>query len=87
MTIKAILVSCALALSAMSEAAQEYTPYIDEDLPKNLYWGDTDLHSSFSMDANIMGNTALPPEAAFRFARGEQVTANNGMQVKLGGAA
>ncbi|MCZ6831251.1 MAG: DUF3604 domain-containing protein [Gammaproteobacteria bacterium] len=83
MTIKAILVSCALALSAVSEAAQEYSPYIDEDFPKNLYWGDTHLHSSFSMDANIMGNTALPPEAAFRFARGEQVTANNGMQVKL----
>jgi hypothetical protein len=30
-----------------------------------------------------MGNTALPPDTAFRFARGEQVTANNGMQVRL----
>ncbi|MCX2982263.1 DUF3604 domain-containing protein [Halieaceae bacterium IMCC14734] len=63
--------------------ASEYSPYVDEDFPRNLYWGDTHLHSSFSMDASIMGNAALPPAAAFQFARGETVTANNGMRVRL----
>ena len=83
MRIKAIVISCTLTLAAVVAAAEEYSPYIDEDFPDRLLWGDTHLHSSFSMDASIMGNTALPPQVAFRFARGEQVTANNGMQVKL----
>jgi hypothetical protein len=77
---RAVTLCLALAVPAL---ATEYSPYINEDFPDQLLWGDTHLHSSFSMDASIMGNTALPPQDAFRFARGEQVTANNGMQVKL----
>jgi len=48
-----------------------------------LYWGDTHLHSSYSVDANTMGNVGLTPADAYRFARGEAVRANNGMLAKL----
>lgn len=71
-----------MTLSSASVQAQ-YTPWAQEDYPQNLYWGDTHVHSAFSMDANTMGNTALPPADAYRFARGEAVTANNGMVAKL----
>lgn len=61
----------------------EYSPYVDGDYPMNLYWGDTHLHSSLSADANSAGNEKLSPADAYRFARGDQVTANNGMRVRL----
>ena len=41
--------------------------------PEVLLWGDTHLHSSFSADANTIGNTNLTPEDAYRFAKGQPV--------------
>ena len=39
--------------------------------------------TSFSMDANSMGNTRLGPSDAYRFAKGEVVTSNTGQKVRL----
>lgn len=66
------------------EAAQvEYSPFIDKEFPQNVYWGDTHLHTTYSPDAGMVGNFNLGPADAYKFARGEQIQANNGMQVKL----
>ena len=51
--------------------------------PQQVFWGDTHLHTTYSPDAGLIGNFNLGPADAYRFARGEQLTANNGMQVKL----
>ncbi len=51
--------------------------------PTNLYWGDLHLHSSWSADAGSYGNRLLAPDQAYRFARGETVTAHNGERVRL----
>ena len=48
-----------------------------------LFWGDTHVHSKFSLDANMSGNVTVGPDVAYRFARGETVTADNGMSVRL----
>ena len=40
------------------------------------------LHTGFSMDAGAFGNR-LNHDAAYRFARGEEVTTSNGMAIKL----
>lgn len=37
---------------------------------RNLYWGDTHLHTSYSFDAYDWGNTTADPEMAYRFAKG-----------------
>ena len=50
--------------------------------PERVYWGDTHLHTSNSIDAFGFG-VRLGPEEALRFARGEEVTASTGIKAKL----
>ncbi|MFL5194111.1 MAG: DUF3604 domain-containing protein [Microvirga sp.] len=59
-----------------------YSPYINRDFPTRPFFGDTHLHTSFSMDAGAFG-ARLGPKEAYRFARGEQMTASSGQPVKL----
>ena len=59
-----------------------YSPYSGRHFPTRVFWGDTHLHTSNSLDARAFGVT-LGPEQAYRFARGEEVTATHGMRLKL----
>jgi len=60
-----------------------YSPYAERDFPDRVFWGDTHLHTALSMDAGLFG-ARLGLEDAYRFARGEQVTASSGQPAKLG---
>jgi Protein of unknown function (DUF3604) len=59
-----------------------YSPYVGQSYPTHVYFGDTHLHTSQSMDA-VMFGTRLGPEDAYRFARGEEVTSSTGQRVQL----
>jgi hypothetical protein len=59
-----------------------YSPYAQRSFPSRVYWGDTHLHTSLSLDAGLFGNT-LDHEAAYRFARGEEVTSSTGLPLRL----
>jgi hypothetical protein len=59
-----------------------YSPYADRKYPTRPFFGDTHLHTSFSMDAGAFG-ARLGPREALRFARGEQVMASSGQPAKL----
>ena len=59
-----------------------YSPYAGRTFPTRPFFGDTHLHTSFSMDAGAFG-TRLNPRDAYRFARGEQVMASSGQPAKL----
>ena len=84
----------AAAKTAVAEAAQTtpakapYSPFIEGDHTPAAddgmrpYFGDTHLHTSYSTDAGMLGNT-LGPEDAYRFAKGEQVTSSTGLPVRL----
>ncbi len=50
--------------------------------PTKVYWGDTHVHTYLSADAFGMG-TRVTPDTAYRYALGEQVTADNGQMVKI----
>ena len=59
-----------------------YSPYAGRNFPTRVYWGDTHLHTAISLDAGAVGCT-LGPADAYRFARGEEVTASNGQRARL----
>ena len=59
-----------------------YSPHAGRNYPSMVLWGDTHLHTSNSLDARALGVT-LGPEEAYRFARGEEVTATHGERLKL----
>src|SRR5512139_582655 len=59
-----------------------YSPYAGRNFPTRPLFGDTHLHTSFSMDAGAFG-ARLTPSDAYRFARGEEVSSNSGQPVKL----
>jgi hypothetical protein len=64
------------------ERSAAYSPYADRKFPTQPYFGDTHVHTAFSMDAGAFG-ARLTPRDAYRFARGEQVMASSGQPVKL----
>jgi hypothetical protein len=59
-----------------------YSPYADRNFPTRPYFGDTHLHTAFSMDAGAFG-ARVDPRGAYRLARGEQIMASSGQPVKL----
>jgi hypothetical protein len=69
------------------EKRSNYSPYADRkttnrSFAEGLYWGDTHLHTTLSADSGLIGNV-LPPEDAYRFARGETVTSSSGQRTRL----
>lgn len=59
-----------------------YSPHAGRHFPTRVLWGDTHLHTAISLDAGAAGCT-LGPEAAYRYARGEEVTTSSGQQAQL----
>lgn len=59
-----------------------YSPYAGQDFANDVYWGDTHLHTDMSMDAGAFGNR-LDLNAAYRFARGEEVQSTTAGPVRL----
>ena len=60
-----------------------YSAPVAHEYPISVFWGDTHLHTRNSADAYSLGNMNLTPADAYRFARGQAVTAHNGMAVRL----
>jgi hypothetical protein len=59
-----------------------YSPYVGRNFPTRPFFGDTHLHTSYSSDAGAFG-CRLGPRDAYRFAKGQEVIASSGQQVKL----
>jgi len=59
-----------------------YAPYNNDDFPKDVYFGDTHLHTSYSTDAGLFGNT-VGPNDAYRYAKGEAIKSSTGVVSRL----
>ena len=81
-----VMVRFALAAIALltvpATAGEPDGPAQRTDWPKEVYWGDTHLHTRLSMDAGAMG-TVRTPEDAYRFARGERIVSTSGVPAQL----
>ncbi len=74
------------AASATAEAVQNVTPYspaVGREYPTDVYFGDTHLHTSISLDAYGDGNSKIGPDEAYRFAKGETVIGDDGMANRM----
>ena len=63
-------------------AKPPYSPYAGRNFPTRPFFGDTHLHTAVSVDAGLFG-CRLSPVDAYRFAKGEELTASSGQPVKL----
>ena len=59
-----------------------YSPYAERDFGTIPLWGETHLHTGLSMDAGGFGNR-LGVHDAYRFARGQEITASSGQKARL----
>ena len=89
----ATALACALPAIAQEHASEsdkaaikaqtgEFSPYVNQNFPNRVFWGDTHLHTANSADAGFL-NDKVGPEEAFRFARGEVVTSSGNLRVRL----
>ncbi|GMG86231.1 DUF3604 domain-containing protein [Biformimicrobium ophioploci] len=68
----------ACAVTALFSAAGLYA----EDYPTEAWFGDTHVHTGWSMDAGMDGAVRTPDDA-YRLAIGEEVESNTGLKTKL----
>jgi hypothetical protein len=66
----------------VEKTPESYSPYVNQNFPDRVLWGATHIHTGLSADAGMMGVT-LGPADMFRFVRGEVVTINSGLKVRL----
>jgi hypothetical protein len=71
-----------LLLAPVLAVAAPYSPYLGDQAPRRLLWGDTHLHTMLSLDARGFG-VRLAPEEAYRFARGETVSSTRAGPARL----
>jgi len=93
-----VIAVCAVIMSSSAHAADtgtldeettkalfgppHYSPYAGRNFPTQVFWGDTHLHTSLSMDAGAFGNR-LGLDDAYRFSKGEEVIASSGQNARL----
>ena len=80
-----ILLSLASLFAVSAVAAQEpQEKYYSEpnEHPSEVYFGDTHIHSSLSVDASLWGMNKSPADI-YRYAKGEELTSFKGWQAKL----
>src|SRR5262245_65747184 len=73
----ALLVTCLLGLAATPALAQQKNPLRD------AYFGETHVHTSWSLDAWLFGNHLTDPGNAYKYFKGEPIKHPLGYEVKI----
>ena len=70
------------ALARILPDKPPYSPYAGRNFPTRPLFGDTHVHTSYSLDGGAAG-CRLGPVEALRFGKGEEIMASTGQRVKL----
>ena len=70
------------ARESVEPPKEEYSPFADDHFPTRVLWGDTHVHTSWSLDAGMLGGI-VGPEGAYQAAMGQEVTASSGWRFKM----
>jgi hypothetical protein len=86
-TLSALLLAIPVSLVALTtveaQDVKPYSPAVGRDFPTNVYFGDTHLHTSMSLDAYGDGNSKIGPDEAYRYAKGETLIDDSGMANRM----
>src|SRR5262245_18500446 len=69
--------------AAKKPAAVSEAPGLQPNPERNAYFGETHLHTSWSVDAWVMGNRLTGPGDAFYYAQGETINHPMGFDIKI----
>ena len=72
-----ILAAGLLGIVSLPALAQQPNP------ERNAYFGETHLHTSWSVDAWVMGNRLTGPDDALKYAQGQTIKHPLGFDIKI----
>ena len=73
-----------LILVAFASSAESQPPPVSASHPeREAYFGETHVHTSWSFDAYVFGNTKAGPEDAYKYALGQPIDHPAGYKVKI----
>ncbi len=72
-----LLLALTAAVSPTPAAAQERAP------ERNAYFGETHIHTSWSVDAWLFGNRIAGPDQAYRYAQGQSIKHPMGYDIRI----
>ena len=68
---------------AAAAAAQASAPALQRNPERNAYFGETHIHTSWSVDAWVMGNRITGPADAYKYAKGGTIKHPMGFDIKI----
>ncbi len=71
----AVLLAALPLIAAAEPTAEQQEAAVSENPLKNACFGETHVHTSYSLDAYI-GGARITPDMAYRFAKGETMVVN-----------
>src|SRR5262245_31033944 len=71
------------APAPVQPAAAPAPPALQPNPDRNAYFGETHLHTSWSVDAWVMGNRLTGPADAYKYAKGETIKHPMGFDIKI----
>jgi hypothetical protein len=74
---RSLLFSAALTAAALPAFSQEKNP------DRNAYFGEEHIHTSWSVDAWLMGNRLTGPDEAYKYAQGQTIKHPLGYDIKI----
>ena len=79
----AVVMASAPPAAASAQPAPVAEAALQPNPERNAYYGETHLHTSWSVDAWVMGNRITGPADAYKYAKGETIKHPMGFDIKI----